>query len=145
MALWIITGPPAAGKSTWVTARAKVGDVVVDMDRIAQALTAPGADYHRYDRDLRTVAQGARHGAITAALRVSARLDVYVIETQPSEQALARYLGHGARVVRVDPGRDVVLARCAEQRSPSVLAAVDRWYSVNSDQHVESQSGSRSW
>lgn len=145
MALYVITGPPAAGKTTWVAERAKVGDVVVDMDRIAQALTAEGADYHRYGRDLRTVAQGARYGAIAAALKVSDRIDVYVIETQPSEQALARYLGHGARVVRVDPGRDVVIARCREQRSPTVLAAVDRWYSANRDQHVEPQSRSRTW
>src|SRR3954465_5161380 len=119
MALFVVTGPPAAGKTTWVDARAQEGDIVVDMDRLAQALTARGADYHRYSRDIRTVAQRARYAAVQEALRVSDRVDVYVIDTQPSEDVLRTYQARGAQVVVVDPGRDVVMARCEEQRSAS--------------------------
>ena len=41
--LYVVTGPPAAGKSAWIQARAKAADVVIDLDRIASALTGPGA------------------------------------------------------------------------------------------------------
>ncbi len=149
MALTVVTGPPAGGKSSWVLARAQPGDVVIDLDRIAQALTAPGADLHRYSRQLRTVAQRARQAAVTEALKVCKALDVYVIHTQPGADQLAHYAQYGAQVVEVDPGRQVVLARCAEQRSSTVIAAVERWYSTrdltSDDQHAQSHSGSRSW
>lgn len=148
MALTVVIGPPAGGKSTWVTARAQPGDVVIDMDRIAQALTAQGADLHRYSRQVRFVASQARRAAINEALKYCGALDVYLIHTQPGTDQLARYAEHGAQVVVVDPGRDVVLARCAEQRSSSVIAAVERWYAsriTTSEHHTESQSGSRSW
>jgi hypothetical protein len=143
--LYVIQGPPAAGKTTWVAAHAGQGDIVVDMDRIAQALTAPGADYHRYGRTLRTVAQQARRAAISEALKHSRTHDVYVIHTHPGPDALRTYRQHDAELVTVDPGRDVVLARCAEQRPRYALAAVERWYATHGDYHVESQAGSRAW
>lgn len=145
MALYVISGPPAAGKSTWVAARAEQGDIVVDLDRIAQALTAPGADYHRYGRTLRTVAQRARQAAISEALKHRRTHDVYVIHTDPAPNTLRMYRQHDAELVTVDPGRDVVLARCAEQRPASVIAAVERWYASHGDNHIESQAGSRVW
>jgi type IV secretory pathway TrbF-like protein len=145
VALYVISGPPAAGKSTWVAARAEQGDIVVDLDRIAQALTAPGADHHGYGRTLRTVAQQARRAAISEAVKHSQVLDVYVIHTDPGPNTLRMYRQHDAELVTVDPGRDVVLARCAEQRPAPVIAAVERWYATHGDTHVESQAGSRVW
>src|SRR5213596_2588996 len=41
--LYVITGPPAAGKSSWIEARARPTDVVIDLDRITAALSGPGA------------------------------------------------------------------------------------------------------
>jgi dephospho-CoA kinase len=41
MALYVITGPPAAGKTTYVATHARPGAVVLDCDRLAVALTAP--------------------------------------------------------------------------------------------------------
>lgn len=42
--LTVVAGPPAAGKSTLVAARAGAGDVVIDVDRIAQELGAGPRD-----------------------------------------------------------------------------------------------------
>lgn len=145
MALTVVTGPPAAGKSSWVTARAKPGDVVIDLDRIAQALSPPGADLHEYSRTVRTIAQQARRSAITEALKHCARLDVYIVHTQPGPTMLRIYQEHGAQVITVDPGRDVVLARCREQRAHTVLMAVERWYHDHGDAHTSSQGSSRAW
>lgn len=41
MTVYIITGPPAAGKTTWVRDHAKPGDITIDFDTIAATLS-PG-------------------------------------------------------------------------------------------------------
>lgn len=50
MALTVVIGPPAAGKTTYVLAHARPGDIVVDLDRLANALTCGGTDSHRHIR-----------------------------------------------------------------------------------------------
>jgi hypothetical protein len=144
MGAWVVTGPPAAGKSSWVRARAKPGDIVVDLDLIAQVLT-PGGEHHDHDRIVRTVAQRARQAAITEALKHGGERDVYIVHTQPGPRMLRLYRQHGAHVVTVDPGRDVVLARCRADRPHTVIAAVERWYAEHGEHHTGSQSSSRDW
>ena len=39
---WVVCGPPASGKSTWVRERIRKGDIVWDLDRVADALVGPG-------------------------------------------------------------------------------------------------------
>src|SRR5690606_407861 len=59
--LYVVTGPPASGKSTWVRAHAKPGDVVVDYDILAGALSgAPSGNPHDHPEPIRTVAFKAR-------------------------------------------------------------------------------------
>ncbi len=144
MTLTVVTGPPAAGKSTWVMAHAKPGDIVIDYDRIAQALTAEGADTHRHGRAVKRVTYKAWWAAITEALPLSARCDVYVIHSTPNAEALARYKQHGARIVPVDPGRDVVMRRIGEQRPGGAAGAVERWY-MNATTAPTGTPPSRQW
>ena len=47
--LYVVTGPPTAGKSSWIEARAKPTDIVIDLDRIALALAGPGAPSWQHD------------------------------------------------------------------------------------------------
>lgn len=126
--LYVITGPPAAGKSTWIQAHAKARDIVIDLDRITQALTGPGAPQWSQDRVHVRVAQRARYAAIDEALQHLDDVDVYLIHTMPSPKAKARYRRHGAEIVTVDPGEDVVRERVAAMRSPAMDAVVTRWY-----------------
>lgn len=39
MTLYLVTGPPAAGKSTWVRKHATHGDITIDYDALATVLT----------------------------------------------------------------------------------------------------------
>lgn len=126
--LYVITGPPAAGKSSWITARARATDIVIDLDRIAQALAGPGAPQWTQEPILVKVAQRARFAAIDEALKHRETVDVYLIHTMPSPKAEARYLRLGARIIAVDPGRDVVMQRVRDMRQDGMVAVATRWY-----------------
>jgi hypothetical protein len=128
--LYVVTGPPAGGKSTWVRGRAKPGDVVVDYDLLAGALSGPHrGDPHDHPEPVRTVAFKARTAAIREALRHVDKVDVYIIHSMPKPEWLETYRQHGAEIVVIDPGRDVVMARIAEERPASAKAVAGRWYS----------------
>ncbi|MEW2635949.1 AAA family ATPase [Streptomyces sp. NPDC048389] len=126
--LYVITGPPAGGKSTWIQAHATRRDIVIDMDRIASALTGPGAPAWNQDAVVQRVAQRARFAAIDEAVKHRDEVDVYLIHTMPSPKARARYEQLGADIVVVDPGEDVVRERVRAMRSDGMDRVVTRWY-----------------
>lgn len=126
--LYVVTGPPAAGKTTWINAHAKAADVVIDLDRITLALTGPGAPQWSQDRVHVRIAQRARFAAIDEALKLLDEVDVYLIHTMPGGKARAKYRRLGGEIVTVDPGEDVVRERVAAMRSPAMDAVVTRWY-----------------
>lgn len=145
--LTVVTGPPAAGKSSWVQAQAGPKDIVIDFDRLAAAFTGPGSDGHTHQPLVRKVAYRAWRGAITEALRHVDQVDVYLIHAAPNQRAMAEYQAHGARVVTVDPGRDVVMRRCEDMRTQSAAAMAEKWYATVSDDsgHTPTIQASRDW
>lgn len=152
MALYVVTGPPASGKTTYVAAHAAPGAVVIDWDALAVALTAGGGDTHRHPRPVQQVAHRARRAAIREGLRQSRGHEVWVVHSAPSPQALAEYRAHSAKLITIDPGRDVVLARCDQLRPPASRDAALRWYAhlpaIPTTQRDATQSndhGSRDW
>jgi len=128
MALYVVTGPPAAGKSTWVLGRATSQDVVVDYDRLACALTGTGVEGHDHAPAVQAVTKVARRAAIDQAVRWADRVDVYVIHSTPSETTMARYRRLGAQIVVIDPGRAVTLERCARERPRRMRTVATEWY-----------------
>lgn len=126
--LYVVVGPPAAGKSTWVLERAKPGDVVVDFDRLAMALSGQGGDLHDHPPAVTAVTKAARRAAIDVALRRVTTCNVYIIHSSPSPERMADYRAHGAEVITIDPGRDVVRERCKAERPQRMFGVVDRWY-----------------
>jgi hypothetical protein len=114
----VITGPPCSGKSTYARGRAQPGDIVIDYDVLAVALTGPGADSHDHAPAVAEVTHAARAAAIEVALRLARQVDVYLIDSQPSARRLSDYRAAGANVVTLDPGRDEVVQRVREQRPP---------------------------
>lgn len=126
--LYVITGPPAAGKSTWIQARATARDIVIDLDRITLALTGPGAPQWNHDDIASKIALRARYAAIDEAVKHLDQVDVYLIHTMPSPQARTRYKRLGAEIVTVDPGEAVVRERVAAMRSAAMDRVVSKWY-----------------
>jgi hypothetical protein len=156
MTLFVIVGPPCGGKSTWVNDRARPGDLVVDYDKIANALTANGPFTYGFKKPLAQVAYLAREAAINEALRHVKTHEVFIIHSIPRPAVLARYRKHSAQIVTCDPGRDVVEARCRAERPEDSMGAVKRWYASRSAHGVPtpsqtaatavpSKGGSRKW
>ncbi|MFE2941029.1 AAA family ATPase [Streptomyces sp. NPDC059255] len=126
--LYVITGPPGAGKSAWIRAHAKPSDIVIDLDLMALAMAGPGADHHAHTPELLRVVHRARQAALYEAEKVLDTVDVYVIHTMPQAKARARYKRLGARIVVVDPGEAIVRQRVRDMRQPAMEAVVTRWY-----------------
>jgi dephospho-CoA kinase len=144
----VVTGPPAAGKSSYIASRAKATDIVIDLDRIAIALAGPGAPQWKHDETLLKVAHRARFAAIDEAFRHADKTTVWLIHTMPSPKWLARYRRHGAEVVAVDPGKDIVMQRIQDMRSPALQAVATRWYAQRDKQrsaHRVTRQASRTW
>ncbi|MFG2855693.1 AAA family ATPase [Streptomyces mirabilis] len=144
--LIVVTGPPAAGKSSWIKAHAKATDIVIDLDLMALAMAGPGADHHAHSDVLMRVVHRARFAALNEAYQHLDKVDVYVIHTQPSAKALAKYKRLEARIITVDPGREIVMGRIKAMRQPEMERVVTRWYNARRGQsHGAMPQASRAW
>ena len=142
----IITGPPAAGKSTYIAEHAYPTDVVIDLDRIAQALMPPpatnggtpladgGAPHQQgYPAHVRHIAIGARQAAISRATRLRENVGIWIIHSVPTPDQLEEYKRMGWQIIPIDPGEHIVRERIANQRASSMHDVADRWYDKPSD------------
>ena len=126
--LYVVTGPPAAGKTSWIEGNAKARDIVIDLDRITRALAGPGAPQWNQDPTLLRVAHKARYAAMYEAFEHRDTVDVYLIHTMPTGKWLARYRRMDAQIIAVDPGRSIVMARIEAMRDPEMKRVATRWY-----------------
>lgn len=131
----VITGPPAAGKTTFVRTHAHPTDVVIDLDRIAQAfMPEHDGPIHGYPDHIRHVAIGARAAAIQRATRLSERVTVWIIHSIPKPDQLKEYERMRWDVITVDPGAEVVRARAAVERPRAMDDVVTKWYAQQDQQ-----------
>lgn len=139
--LYLITGPPAAGKSTWVKEHAQHGDITIDYDALASVLTPQGGKPHAWPPQVKAVTKAARQAAIDTAMTLARQHDVYLIHSSPGTALLAYYRQAGARVITVDPGKAVVMARAKKERPWQMRQAITEWYeqqTVTIDQQTHS-------
>lgn len=134
-AVVVVTGPPAAGKSTYVTQHAKSSDVVIDMDRIARALMPIEPETtHDYPEHVRHVAIAARKAAVRRATRLRERVTVWLIHALPQPDDYAEYRAFGWRIETIDPGRTIVEQRARTMRPALMMRHVERWYAEHPEQ-----------
>ena len=126
--LYVITGPPCSGKSTWVKEKAKPGDIVIDLDRIALAITAESTPHHDYPKHIRKAAIMLRKQAVAQALAYSRAGNSYVIHAKPNIKARANYKKAQATIIELTAPLDVLLSRAAAERPAWVAGMIRTWY-----------------
>lgn len=127
MTLFVVSGPPAAGKSVWVCDHARRDDIVIDLDVLAAAFT-PDCSDRRYSRHVLDVTLQARSAAIRAALNHVDTVDVYIIQTSMKRSDYTLFEQFSPVYEVVDPGRDVVLARIDHERDGHLRDVAIDWY-----------------
>lgn len=114
----IVTGPPCSGKSTFIKENAKPNDCIIDMDRIALALSPDETTSFTYSERIRKIARAARAAAVKTAL-MQAQGERYwglwIIHTDPTPDIRSMYRTFGARFVEMNPGKVVCLERLTKR------------------------------
>ena len=128
MSLYVITGPPCVGKSTWVRERAQPGNIVVDLDRIALAITSEDTPHHSYPMHIRRAAMHVRKAAVAAALAYSRSGDAYIIHAKPTAKALSQYRRAAAIMIDLEAPYEVLMARAKAERPPHIWQTLARWW-----------------
>jgi hypothetical protein len=125
--LTIITGPPCAGKTTYIRQYARPGDIVVDFDVIAQAVGSLVS--HGHDPPVWKVAIEARDAAIKAAVGCHRQgATAWVIDSRPTPAARQAYLKAGARIVDLTAAPEELHRRATEAgRPPSWHTRIDQF------------------
>jgi predicted kinase len=134
MTLYVITGPPCGGKSTYVRERARPGDFVVDLDRLALAITSEDTPHHEYPAHIRSAAIIIRKQAVALALVAARTYDAYVIHAKPTATARATYKRNRAVFVHQSAPLPVLLARAMAERPEWVLPMIRSWFDEPMDE-----------
>ncbi len=128
MTLFIITGPPCAGKSTYAREYAGPEDMIVDLDRIALSIAAEGTPHGEYPLAIRNTARLMRKAIIPAAIMHARRRDAYIIDSKPTLKARHIYRKHEAVFVEMTAPYKVLVARIKAERPAWVLQTLAQWY-----------------
>lgn len=139
VAVHVVTGPPAAGKSTHVRDRRQPGDVTIDFDTIANELSGLEPANHEHTQHIKQITKKARQAAIDTAISMDGDHTVWVIHSSPSPALLQYYKQIGAVIDEVDPGKDVVMRRIKTERPASMLKVAAAWYANKTPQMPQAQ------
>lgn len=125
--LTVVTGPPCAGKTSYVEEHAEPGDVVVDFDRLAQALGSQVThDHPEHVAEVTRQLHTAAIGAAIARHRCGAR--VWIVQTYITPGSGASYRRAGARFVTLTSDREELHRRAdAAGRPERWHREIDRW------------------
>lgn len=122
--VFLICGPPGAGKTTYVREHMKPGDIVWDFDAVLQAIT--GLPMHERTPAAHQFVMAMQDSFLRVIARTNAR--VWIIECAPSREHRARRVRHfGAQVIHLDVPAEICKQRVAA-RGEHWPAAVDRYF-----------------
>jgi len=124
----IITGHICSGKTTLVNSRAACGDVIIDLDAMALAMTPQATPHHVYPPHAREIARFAWWTAVEAAVRMHRKhkFTAWIIHAYPTAGDLSAYRTWRATIIALDTDPQLCLARAREQRPTWVVAELEK-------------------
>ena len=125
----VVTGHICSGKSTFVRERARHGDVIIDLDVIAHALSAEATPDHDYPQHIAYVAMAARYAAMDEAIRRSRAdggFDVWIIQAYPEDRDRATYRRIGAATYHIEADPRTLRERAAAGRPARVRRILEQ-------------------
>lgn len=122
-----IIGPPTAPLSARAVELAREGDVIVDLNRIREALTLNAAARTRH---VERVAGRAFRSAMDQALRLPTRCAVIIVHPVPTAKQLQQYARLRYDVQALDPGRSQATADAERSGDTALMREVAQWYSL---------------
>lgn len=120
----VVLGPPCSGKSTYVREHKKDGDIVVDFDRLAEALG--NDEKHAAPSPIKEVAFIARGAVIKEICKKD--YEAWIIHTKPTEFQRKLYDEAGAEYIEMDTDMQTCLERCEADDRPEGTADIIRQY-----------------
>jgi predicted kinase len=132
--IWIVTGPPCSGKSTYIRSEAKRDDVIIDMDRIALAISVEDTQPFEYNDKIRKIARAGRAAMVKEAIALAQGeryQNVWIIHTDPSANQRMAYRAANCRFMDLDPGKEVCLERLKSrplQNQQIAKSVIDEFY-----------------
>lgn len=126
----VLWGAPCSGKSTYIRERARYGDIILDLDRIALAFMPEGSDHHDYPDHVRQCARAARMAVVDDAARwgLTSPHTAWIIDSNAGPKGRARWRAMGAQVVKLDTDAATCHARAEAERPPHVHRIIDEWF-----------------
>ena len=125
----VVTGPPCAGKTTYIKENASAGDLIIDFDALAVAF---GAEPYEADGIVLDASLKARAEAIKVA-KENQDADSWIIDTNHRE----KFAEH-EDLIELDPGKEVCLERAKQDGRPQrTLDGIEAWYSGRKGHKME--------
>ncbi len=126
----VVWGAPCSGKSTYIRERAKYGDIVLDLDRIALAFMPEGSPHHDYPDHIRECARKARLAVVDDAARwgLHGPETAWIIDSNATDAGRNRWRAMGCEVVELHVDPETCHARADAERPAHVHAIIDGWF-----------------
>lgn len=139
LALYVVTGSPGCGKSTWVRNTAKPGDIRFGGDEITNTITGKTETKHHHDNTTSKISRAMREAGIREAIKHQREIDIYVLVSNLSKQDERKWRARGARFIIIDPGYDVALQRCRDNLPGYKHRMVGLWYDRKAEWPADAQ------
>lgn len=129
--VYIVYGSPLSGKSTYVSEVAQAGDLIIDMDRIWQAVS--GCDMYVKPNRLKAVVFSVRDNLLECVkYRRGKWLNAYVIGGYPYKAERDRLIDTlGAREIYIDSTEDECIRRlneCEDRNADEWATYIADWW-----------------
>lgn len=136
--IYVVTGHICSGKSTYVKEHSRPQDIIVDMDRIALAISHESVQHHEYEPHIRSLARSTRWAIVQSAVLLhrtesvgqnDAPFNVWIIHAYPDDSDERMYFMMDAKTIHIDAPQETLLQRARNERPQRAVDELARRFS----------------